>query len=382
MDIKKNKDGICIDNFKASGLKIGNQGVALIVNDDLCKSVGVFTRNNVKAAHILLDRKKLESGIQAIIVNSGNANCCTKNALNDAEKMCEIAAEELGMDPDNVAVASTGIIGKELDIEVIGKLIREAGKNLSEAGSHLAAEAIMTTDTLPKEISLEFKGIKIGGIAKGAGMIAPNMATMLCFLTTNANLGREELQDALAKSIENSFNMLSIDGDMSTNDTVLLLSNESFDCKAEDFEVVLDYATMVLAKMLAKDGESSTKFIEVEVSGAVDNETARRGAKAVVSSNLVKAAVYGENPNWGRIVSSLGSVMELNFEKTDIEFQSERGKAVAVKRGKVNDLKKVEKILKGKEIRILVDLNSGKARATAFGCDLTPRYVKLNAEYN
>ena len=382
MDMKKTSTGICIDGFKASGLKRGKYGLALIVNDGVCKSAGVFTRNSVKAAHVLLDGKKLENGIRAIVINSGNANCCVKNALQDARKMCELAAKELGIDAENVAAASTGIIGKNLDLGIIEELTREASKNLSEKGSHLAAEAIMTTDTFLKEISVEFNEIKVGGIAKGAGMINPDMATILCFLTTNANLGREELQDALSKSVDSSFNMLSVDGDMSTNDTVLLLSNGKKDCSSGDFQTALDYATIGLAKMIAKDGEGATKLIEVEVSGAADNETARKGAKAVVSSNLVKSAIYGENPNWGRIVSALGSVIELNFEKIDIEFRSEKGKAEVVKHGSVKDLNKAGEILKGKEIRILVNLNLGKGEATAFGCDLTPEYVKINAEYS
>jgi len=208
------------------------------------------------------------------------------------------------------------------------------------------------------------------------------MATMLCFLTTNADLSRDELQEALSRSVENSFNMLSVDGDMSTNDTVLLLSNGEKDCSVEDFQQVLDHATLELAKMIAKDGEGATKFIEVEVIGTIDTESARKGAKTVISSNLVKAAIHGENPNWGRIVSALGSVIEVNFEKVDIEFQSEKGKAVIVKRGVAKDLKKAGKILKGKEIKILVNLNSGRKRTTAFGCDLSPEYVKINAGYS
>jgi len=382
MDMKKGEQGVCIDGFKASGLKRGKYGLALIVNDGVCKSAGVFTRNSVKAAHVLLDGKKLESGIQAIIINSGNANCCTKNALQDAGKMCELAAKELGIESDNVAVASTGIIGKKLDLGVIEELTKEAAKKLSSKGNQDAAKVIMTTDTFAKEISIEFNGIKVGGIAKGAGMIAPNMATMLCFLTTNANLSREELQDALSKSVDSSFNMLSIDGDMSTNDTVLLLSNGKFDCSLGDFQTVLDYATVELAKMIAGDGEGSEKFIEVEVSGAADNESARKGAKAVVSSNLVKAAVHGESPNWGRVVSALGSVIDVNFEKIDIEFQSEKGKSEVVKQGAVKDLKKAGEILKGKEIKILVNLNLGSGKSSAFGCDLTPEYVRINAEYS
>jgi len=382
MEITKTTTGICIDGFKANGLKKGKYGLALIVNDEICKTAGVFTKNNTKAAHILVDRKKLESGIQAIVINSGNANCCVKDAVKDAEKMCEIAARELGINSDNVTVASTGIIGRKLDMDVIESLTKEVAKNLSRKGSQLAAKAIMTTDTFPKEVSLEFKGVKVGGIAKGAGMIAPNMATMLCFLTTNADLSRDELQEALSRSVENSFNMLSVDGDMSTNDTVLLLSNGEKDCSVEDFQQVLDHATLELAKMIAKDGEGATKFIEVEVIGTIDTESARKGAKTVISSNLVKAAIHGENPNWGRIVSALGSVIEVNFEKVDIEFQSEKGKAVIVKRGVAKDLKKAGKILKGKEIKILVNLNSGRKRTTAFGCDLSPEYVKINAGYS
>jgi len=382
MEITKTTTGICIDGFKANGLKKGKYGLALIVNDKVCKSAGVFTRNNIKAAHILVNSKKLESGIQAIIVNSGNANCCVNTAMKDAKKMCEIAAKELDINSNQVAVASTGIIGRKLDLDAIEDLAKEAAESLSSKGSRKAAKAIMTTDTFPKEVSFEFEGIKVGGIAKGAGMIAPNLATMLCFLTTNANLSRDELQGALSKSVENSFNMLSIDGDMSTNDTALLLSNGKKDCSVENFQRVLDHATLELAKMIARDGEGATKFIEVEVDGVSDAENARKGAKAVVSSSLVKAATHGENPNWGRIVSALGGVMGVDFEKVDIEFQSEKGKAEVVKQGELKDLKKAGDILKGKEIKILVNLNSGRKKATAFGCDLSQEYVRINAEYS
>jgi glutamate N-acetyltransferase/amino-acid N-acetyltransferase len=384
MDIKVTGCGICIDNFKAFGIKDGKYGVALIVNDEVCETAGVFTRNSVKGAHIIVDGKRVRDGLRAIVINSGNANACVESGVRDAERMCEIAGRELSIDPLQTGVASTGIIGRKLDLEKIENLTKKAASGLSNSpeGSEKAAKAIMTTDSRFKQVSFEYKGIEIGGIAKGSGMIAPDLATMLCFLTTNAALNRETLQNALERAVRESFNLLVIDGDMSTNDTVLLMSNGKKTCNVEDFQYLLDYVTREIAKLMALDGEGATKFLEVEVLGAKTEVDAREGAKAIVSSSLLKTAVFGENPNWGRIVAALGSRIEFDFEKTDIVLESKKSKACVVRKGRVMDIDKARDVLRGKEIRIVVNLNSGNGRATAWGCDLTPEYVSINAGYN
>ena len=298
--------------------------------------------------------------------------------------MCNITANELDIPAKNIGVASTGIIGRELNLKKIRELIRTATSRLSNSweGSRDAAKAIMTTDTKIKEISLEYEDIKIGAICKGSGMIAPNLATMLCFITTNANLSRETLQNELRNSVENSFNMLTIDNEMSTNDTVILMSDKSEDCDVEDFRYLLNYATIELAKMMAKDGEGATKFIQVEVRNAETLNKARIGAKRIASSALVKTAIYGENPNWGRIIAALGSIIEFDFYKTDIIFKSNGRSAKIVENGNVMDINDAKEILRGNEIEIIVDIKQGKFSATAFGCDLSPEYIRINAEYN
>jgi len=382
--IRKTNIGICIDNFMANGMREGKHGVAIIVNDEICNTVGVFTRNNMASPSVLLTKNRIKNGIKAVIVNSGNANALVKDGINDARKISEILGRELGIDPKNIAIASTGITGRRLEVKVIERLIRKVipGISNSAESSKRAAEAIMTTDKRVKQISFEYKGIEIGGICKGAGMIAPELATMLCFLTTNADLKREELQDSLNKAVEESFNMLVIDGDMSTNDTILLMSNRKRRCRKRDFQVLLNYSTKELAKMIAMDGEGSTKFIEVEVRGAKRKEDAKKGAKAVVSSNLVKTAIYGENPNWGRILASIGSKIRFRFDRVDIILKSKKRSAIILEKGEVKDLNSARRILRNKRLRIVVNLNSGKESAIAYGCDLTPEYVRINAGYN
>ncbi len=384
MAISESVGGVCIKGFKASGARKGRYGMALIVADRVCRTAAVFTRNKIKASPVLLDMGKLGNGFQAIAANSGNANACVKEGMVDAERMSHLAAEETGTGVDNVAVASTGIIGRRMDMKVIEELIKEAALKLSSSpeGSSEAAEAIMTTDDMAKELCVEYKGIKIGGIAKGAGMISPDMATMLCFISTNADIGRDELQSALSAAVDESFNMLVIDGDMSTNDMVLLLSNPSKKCDLADFKHALKYFTREMAKKMALDGEGATKYLKVEVKGAQDREGARKGAKAIASSSLVKTALYGENPNWGRITAALGSVTDFLFEETDIIFESNEGRAVVLEKGNVGDLDKARGVLKGREIKLTVDLNLGESAATAYGCDLTPQYVEINAGYS
>lgn len=384
MNIRSIDSGICIDGFRAAGIKEGKYGVALIVGDRICEAAGVFTTNSIKGAHIPVDRKRLRNGLQAIVINSGNANACVKGGIRDAEEMCEMVGRELDIDPMHIGVASTGIIGRKLDLKKIEDLIRKVSLRLSDSpgGSESAARAIMTTDTKLKQVSFEYKGIKIGGICKGAGMIAPNLATMLCFLTTNADLDRETLQGILERVVRDSFNLLVIDGDMSTNDTVLLMSNRRKPCNSGDFQYLLSHTTREMAKLIAMDGEGATKFLEVELRGAKSKEDARTGARAIISSPLVKTAVFGENPNWGRIIAAVGSEINFDFEKTDILLESKKGKTYVVKKGRAMDLDKATDILKEKEIRIVVDLNSGEEKAVAWGCDLSPGYIKINAGYN
>ena len=382
-EIIHTETGICIGCFKAFGIKEEKYGVALIVNDMPCETAAVFTKNTAKAAPVLVNIGKLNAGsrFQAVIVNSGNANCCTKTGIADANEMCEIASGKLNINPDKILVASTGIIGKKLDVDKIRQIVNKINVSESNSKSLDAAKAIMTTDTVPKEISIEYKGIKIGGIIKGVGMIAPNVATMLCFLSTNAGFGKEKLQSALKIAVNDSFNMLVID-DMSTNDTVILMSNGKFKCNSDDFQYALNYACIELAKKLAFDGEGATKFFEVTVRGAKSKDDARKGARAVVSSYLVKSAIFGENPNWGRIAGALGTVIKFDFQKTDVVFESGNKSYYVVTKGEIMDLKPAAEILKNREIKVTVDLNSGSESATAYGCDLSYGYVKINAEYN
>ncbi|MEA3254368.1 MAG: bifunctional glutamate N-acetyltransferase/amino-acid acetyltransferase ArgJ [Candidatus Altiarchaeota archaeon] len=383
MEIKEIDCGVCIDNFRASGVREGGYGVALIVNESPCETAAVYTTSNLKAAPVLVTKEKIMKGrLQAVIANSGNANACVRDGVDDAKRMCEIAGRELDLNPGNIGVASTGIIGRRLDMDLIERLTGKAATELSTGGGGDAARAIMTTDTLDKQLSFEYKGIKIGGICKGAGMIAPNLATMLCFLTTNADLSRSELQDSLNKVVEDSFNMLVVDNDMSTNDMVLLMSNGGVKCELNDFGFLLDYITKGFVKLMAFDAEGATKFLEVELLGALDRDSARAGAKSIVSSSLVKTALYGENPNWGRIAAAVGVVTEFDLMKFDLVFESGDERAVVVKKGNPGDLERARKILKHKQIKVTVNLNLGEESAVAWGCDLSPEYVKINAEYS
>ncbi|MFC2154372.1 bifunctional ornithine acetyltransferase/N-acetylglutamate synthase [Candidatus Altiarchaeota archaeon] len=390
MKFKETKRGVCTDGFKAAGIRKKGYGVALIAAYAPCKAAGVFTKDSVKAAPVVLSKKRVKGDIQTIISNSGCANACTPKGLEDAEEMASIAAKTLGLNPSDVAVASTGLIGKKLDLKTIKSLTKEAATQLSSSGkaSLQAAKAIMTTDTKPKQYSIEYHGVQVGGIAKGAGMIHPDLATMLCFITTNAKLTKRILQSCLKKSAGQSFNMLSIEGDMSTNDTVLLLSSGEKVVKTSVFQNMLDQVTRELAKMIAKDGEGASKFIEVQFKGASTRKDAEKAAKAIVSSPLVKTAIYGQNPNWGRIAAKAGEVIKVKFDKMSITFSSNNGKAkvlskgVGIKSGNAKTLRLARKILTSKEIQIVVDLGEGKSEATAWGCDMTPEYVRINAEYN
>jgi glutamate N-acetyltransferase/amino-acid N-acetyltransferase len=385
MTIKETKSGLCIEGFRANGIKEGRWGVALIVADKPCETAAVFTTNAIKAAPLILTRDKIRKNkLQAIIANSGNANACVKGGMDDAKQMCEIASKYLGIAPEKIGVSSTGIIGRRIDLASIEKVCEAASKGLSNSpdASRNAAKAIMTTDTKEKMLSYEYKGIQIGGICKGAGMIAPNMATLLCFITTNAALSNPQLQASLRKSVDQTFNMLSVDDDMSTNDSVILLSTGKVKCKREDFDLLLTHLCKELTKLLAADGEGATKIIEVEVSGAKDQKSAKAAVQAIINSNLVKTAVQGENPNWGRIAAAMGRAIKFDFEKINLFFESEKGKATVVERGDMKELGPAHEVLTGKSIKITVALNGGKAKATGWCCDLTKEYIRINAEYN
>ena len=384
MKTKETKKGVCVEGFKAAGVRKGKYGLALISCDKVCATAGVFTKNSVKAAPVLLTKSAVKSGIQAIVANSGSANACVKDGVEDAKKMAELTANAVRIKTSNVGVASTGIIGRRLDMKLVSSLIEKASKKLSKSskGSLDAAKAIMTTDTKPKQVSIEHKGLQVGGICKGAGMLEPNMATMLCFITTNAKLSNKQLQTALKRSVDKSFNMTVVDADMSTNDTVLLLSSGKKKCSTTVFQTLLDYVTLKLAKMMVMDAEGASKYFEVEINNARDSNSARKAAKSVVSSSLVKTALYGENPNWGRIEAAIGSKIKISAMKLTITLKSSRGSVRVFDRGVVGNLEKARKILKDKEIYMKVNLRLGSSSAKAFGCDLTEKYVKINAGYN
>lgn len=389
MGITQTDSGICIKGFEAAGARDKENekyGLSLIKANKVCAAAGVFTKHNLKAAPLQVTKEKINSkeGIQAIVANSGNANACVKDGLKDAREMCEKTAKKLGIEQKHVAVASTGIIGRRLEMEKIRSLIDQCSENMSSSpeNSELAAGAIMTTDTKIKEYSIEYKGIKIGAIAKGSGMVNPNMGTMLCFITTNAALSQETIQIALQSAVEDSFNMLTIDGEISTNDMVLLLSTQEKECRPKDFQKALDHITTEMTKRLAMDGEGSTKYLAAEIQGAAREEDARKAAQVIVKSSLVKTALYGENPNWGRIVAAVGSVIEMDCSKMDIIYETPGRKAKIVEKGMPRDIEGTRKVLKNNTIKIIVDLNEGEEEAIAFGCDLTEEYVQINAEYN
>jgi glutamate N-acetyltransferase / amino-acid N-acetyltransferase len=384
MEIKKTRDGVCIDGFRAYGTKRQKYGVAIILAEQVCECAAVFTRNSVQAGCITHNKKNLKNGVQAVVVNSGNANCFTPHEFDDAVEMAQEAARVLNISPGNVAVGSTGVIGRRLEVKTVSELITETAVNLSSGpkGSIQAAKAIMTTDTTIKMYSAKLNGIRVGGIAKGAGMIAPNMATMLCYMTTDADIPKAELKRALRDAVGESFNMISVDGDMSTNDTVMILSNKTKKCNVKDFRRLLGHVCVELAMMVARDGEGATKFIEATVGGAKRKEDAVKAVKAIINSPLIKAAVYGENPNWGRIVMALGSVMRFDRERLKIMFESGGRSVTAVKGGRPQNLESARRVLSRRNVRIRVELGLGSETATGWGCDLTPEYVKINAEYN
>ncbi|MEN4017716.1 MAG: bifunctional ornithine acetyltransferase/N-acetylglutamate synthase [Methanobacterium sp.] len=392
------KGGICaVEGVLASGSRKGKYGVTVIFSKESTASA-VFTSNRVVAAPVILTKEAVKDcRISAIVANSGNANCFTgREGLEDGKLMAKKVAAKLNIKLEDVAVASTGIIGRKMPMDIIEPLINESIETLenSPEASFKSAEAIMTTDTYPKEISVQTtladgKLVKIGGIIKGSGMIAPNMGTMLCFITTDVNTSGEDLNKALKRAVSKSFNMVVVDGDESTNDTVILLSTGKSGKIDEKFQDALDFVCIELAKMMARDGEGATKYMEVMVNGAASKEDAKRAAKAVASSSLVKTALFGADPNWGRVAAAAGySGARIDEKKLDITFESENETVEIVKKGSVmaseksKELEIAEKIMKEDEIKIIVNLNLGKYSATAYGCDLSCDYVRINSEYS
>lgn len=376
------------------GIKATNPSspdIALIVSQRKTVAAGTFTTNKVKAAPVRVSRSHLHSpDVRAIVANSGNANACTGlPGLRDARRMCAATAAALGLKEKQVLVCSTGRIGVALPIEKMAGTISGMPAGLTAAGSIDAAKAIMTSDTYPKEVAVEFAlggtTVRIGGIAKGAGMIDPNMATMLCFITTDADIDRATLQKAVSVSVEQSFNRITIDGDMSTNDTVLVLANGAAENKPlkysskefRAFQAALDHVTRELAWLIVKDGEGVSKFVEVRVDGAASLADARRAAEAIANSTLVKCAWFGEDPNWGRIMDAIGySGAKMREEEVDIYYDG----VLCVKGGMLSrtPLDQIRPIVKQKRFTITVDLNQGRSEYVVYTTDFTVDYVKLN----
>lgn len=381
------------------GLKKGKKDLSLILSEKPCTAAGCFTSNIVKAAPVIWDMEKVKNKITGIVTNSGNANACTgEQGLKDVCTTAKTFAELADCSPENVLVCSTGVIGVNLPMDTLTAGIKSTFPLLSETyeSGVLAAEAIMTTDTFAKtscvEIEINGKTITIGGMAKGSGMINPNMATMLCFITTDASISKELLDKALRECVKDSFNMICVDGDTSTNDTVLLLSNgmaenEKIIKENEDYKIfseALFHVTKTLAVACARDGEGATKLMEVTVTGAKTKDDARKTANSVVSSNLFKAALFGEDANWGRVLCAMGySGAEFDPNKVTIVFRSKAGKILLMDNGTpiVFDEEKASDILKETDIFIDIKLSEGMETATAWGCDLTYDYVKINGDY-
>lgn len=388
--MKRIEGGICaVEGVRASGAKRGKYGVALIAASG--PAAGAFTTNRIRAAplDVTAGNLALSGGrLEGVIANSGCANAYTgPRGVEDARWMADLLAGHLGVGADRIGVASTGVIGRYLDREVIVGLFEEAKERLrSDPGaSEEAARAIMTTDTAVKEIAVEHRGFRVAGITKGAGMIEPNMATMLSFIYTDAKVSPEELRECLLGAVDESFNMLIVDGDTSTNDLVLVTATGKVGADVDDFREALNYVSVELAKMMAKDGEGATKLVEMVVTGAREREDARLAAKTVMRSSLVKTAIFGNDPNWGRIVAAAGrSGAEVDPERITLSISAVGGDEVfLVRDGKIVDgvLSEAEETMRSEELLIKLDLGLGEGTARAFGCDLSYDYVKINADY-
>lgn len=389
--------------FTANGIHCGirknkeKKDLALIFCETECDAAAVYTQNLVYGAPITVTRENIMDGrAKAVVCNSGIANTCNADGIEKAQMMCDITARALGINPTDIIVASTGVIGQPIDIQPIKNGMPELVKGLNKNGSEDAAYAIMTTDTVKKEFAVSFdlggKTCKIGAISKGSGMIHPNMATMLGFITTDAAIDAAMLKKSLLTVVADSFNMLSVDGDTSTNDTVAVLAsglcgnekiteaNESYNT----FTAALSEICAMLVKAMAKDGEGATKLVECFVKNAKDEKTAKSCAKAVICSSLVKAAMFGADANWGRILCALGySGAEIDVNRVDVKFKSEGGEIAVCKNGAGIEFSETlaKKVLTADEVYIIVDLKNGDVSATAYGCDLTYDYVKINGDY-
>ena len=396
--------GVCAaTGFKANGIHCGirknhsKKDLALIVSDVPASAAAVYPTNLVKGAPLTVTKNHIANGMaQAVICNSGNANTCNANGIEIAESMSLLVARQLDIAAEDVIVASTGVIGQPLSIEPIAAGMAELAEGLSMNGGQAAAEAIMTTDTVMKEVAVEFqldgKTCHIGGIAKGSGMIHPNMATMLVFLTTDCAIAPNMLQKALSGDIANTFNMISVDGDTSTNDMVTVLANgltgnETIVAEGEDFTTfmkALNTVTIALCRKIAGDGEGATKLLECKVTGAADLATAMTVAKSVICSSLLKAAMFGADANWGRVLCAIGySGADVDVNKIDVSFRSAAGTLDVCRNGAGIPFSEefAKEVLTEKEIEILITLGDGPYTASAWGCDLTYEYVKINGDY-
>ncbi len=395
--------GVCAaKGFSANGIHCGirknrtKKDLSLIFSSKIANVAAVYTTNLVKGAPLVVTKNHIENGkAQAIICNSGNANTCNANGVEIAEKTCELLAKELKIDSKDVVVASTGVIGQEMSLEPFEKGMNALVSGLGD-NSNAAEEGIMTTDTIAKSVAVAFEidGIecKIGGIAKGSGMIHPDMATMLVFITTDCAISNEMLSKALKSDIQSTFNMVSVDGDTSTNDMVVVLANGeaknaeiTSEGKAFDiFMKALNSVTIALCKMIAGDGEGATKLIECNVCGAKNEDIAKKVAKSVICSSLVKSAMFGADANWGRVLCAIGySKCDVDVSKIDVEFVASTGKILVCKNGSGVEFSEelAKQILLEKEVNIDINLNDGNSQATAWGCDLTYDYVKINGDY-
>lgn len=407
MDFKVIDGGVCAaKGFKASGVYCAikenptkKNDIALIVSDVMCSAAGVYTSNKVKGAPVIVTKKNLEKSggrAKAVIVNSKNANTCNADGEEKALKMCSLAADALGIKPEEVIVASTGVIGQVLPIEPIEKAVPQLAQKLSYTGNVEAATAIMTTDTVKKEYAVEFeiggKVCHLGGMAKGSGMIHPNMATTLNFITTDCAVSAPMLQKALSEIVKITYNCLSVDGDQSTNDTCMLMSNglagnaeiSAEGAEFDTFKAALYQVMANLTRMLAKDGEGATKFLTCICSSAPDLDTAIIVAKSVIRSPLFKCAMFGADANWGRVLCAIGyAEADFDINKVDVDLGSKAGRIAVCRNGAGVDFSEDEakKILTEDEIEIYIELNQGNAQATAWGCDLTYDYVKINGDY-
>ena len=399
--------GVCAaQGFRAAGIHVGvkthaawKKDVALIVSDVDCAAAAVFTKNVVKAAPIHVDKAHLADGrARAIIANSGNANACAPHGEENAEKMCAAAAKAIGCKPEDVLVSSTGVIGQTINVQVIeeGVPALYAALERSNEASDAAAHAIMTTDTVKKEVAVETTvgghTCRMGGIAKGSGMIHPNMGTMLCFLTTDCAISPEMIKTALLETVGVTFNRISVDGDTSTNDTCCVLANglagnETITAKGPDYDAFLEALRALctaLAKKMAADGEGAKHLITCTVSGAADEAAAETVAKSIISSTLTKAAIFGADANWGRVLCAMGySGAAFDPEKVDVHFASAAGDIAVCEKGRGLDFDEAlaKKILTEHDVEIRITMGEGNATCTCWGCDITYDYIKINGDY-